>query len=168
MNMDLERWKTRWKIGRVPRTRRLNGLGSSSPPRLAEISNNHLRTDPSLPHSTSNPHTLALSLLATGCTMVMDLPQSHLVLANITTVAGAMKKNSRWAHSSSYTGGAGPGGRRGVASQMGLRSTSVNGQEKGVEGEEELMGGFVELRWKVVESEGELVPFLPRWRVNPT
>lgn len=43
---------------------------------------------------------------------------------------------------------------------MGLRSTSLNGQEKGVEGEEELMGGFVELRWKVVESEGELGPFL--------
>ena len=93
--------------------------------------------------------------------MVMDLPRSHLVLANITTVAGAMKKNSRWAHSSSYTGGAGPGGRRGVASQMGLRSSTLNGHEKGVEGEEELMGGFVELRWKVVESEGELVPFLP-------
>jgi hypothetical protein len=100
--------------------------------------------------------------------MVMDLPHSHLVLANITTVAGAMKKNSRWAHSSSYTGGAGPGGRRGVASQMGLRSTSTNGHEKGVEGEEELMGGFVELRWKVVESEGELDPFPPEpaWLVR--
>ncbi|KAL7413936.1 hypothetical protein BDY24DRAFT_386920 [Mrakia frigida] len=107
---------------------------------------------------------------------MMDLPPSHLVLANVTTVAGAMKKNSRWAHASSYTGGGGPNAGRRRQQQQQQRLRGVNGEVGGrggdngrdggggggtnssvQEGEEELMGGFVELRWKVVESE-ELPP----------
>ena len=111
----------------------------------------------------------------------MDLPFSHLVLANVTTVAGAMKKNSRWAQSSSYTGSGGPNAGRSRQQQR-LRSGSMNsgrdsnereasgregggggGGERGgsvQEGEEELMAGFVELRWKVVESEGKHSSYL--------
>lgn len=100
---------------------------------------------------------------------MQDLPQSHLVLANITTVAGAMKKNSRWAGSSSYTGTAqtSEGKRRARAAGINSSASSSSGLRVGAgdelsgagggsiqEGEEELMGGFVELRWKVVESEG--------------
>lgn len=71
-----------------------------------------------------------------------------------------MRKNSRWANTSSYVGG-----RRPSAGQKSLRSGSFSGDNTsnyahddghpGREGnEEDLMAGFVELRRKLAESEG--------------
>jgi hypothetical protein len=95
---------------------------------------------------------------------------THLVLQNIGICTAAMRKNSRWANVSSYVGArrapsAAGGQGRSLKSGSSSAGEGAGGygteeegsrDERGGGSEEDLMVGFVELRRKLMESEGEL------------
>ncbi|CED82462.1 Pattern-formation protein/guanine nucleotide exchange factor [Phaffia rhodozyma] len=86
----------------------------------------------------------------------MDLSPTHLVISNITNVTSAMRKNSRWARASSYSGSGRSFGRSDLRTKRPVIGEDRG--ETGFEGEEELMAGFVELRRTVLENPKDLPP----------